>query len=228
MNRFDPGGANWRKERSMLSEKPSKDEIYKLIGTLLIATQWVEQIINDCLGSVIRFLQIATIDELYVPNEKKKYKKTLGQLLKLLRERVSIEPSFDSLLKSFLMNRNTFAHRMLSLPGWTLETEAGRQVAIEFLERYREELTQVNRIFTAFVREDSRGLQIPIPHGSESFIAMVDKHYVPLVPFLATDLQEPKKKKRPRKKRYRFRGHGRLSGNGHQIPEASRPRRSWS
>ena len=176
---------------------------------LLIVTQGVEQLINDCLGSLIRFLQIATIDELFVLNEKKKKKKkTLGQLLDVLRERVSVEPSFGSLLKSFLDDRNTFVHRMSSLAGWTLETEAGRRVAIEFLECYKQEITQVNRIFTAFVREDTRGLQIPIPHGSESFIAIVDKHYVPLVPFLATDLQEPKKKKRPRKKRYRFRGQG--------------------
>src|SRR5258708_40073582 len=125
----------------MLSEKQSSvDEIYKLIGVLLVATQGVEQLINHCLGFVICFLQATTIDKIYALNEPEK-KKTLGALLQELRERVSVEASFDSLLKSFLANRNTFAHTMSFLPGWTLETEEGRRLAIKFLERYREQLT---------------------------------------------------------------------------------------
>ncbi len=43
---------------------------------------------------------------------------------------------------------------MSFLPGWTLETEGGRRVAIEFLDRYSEELTQVHRIFVAFVADE--------------------------------------------------------------------------
>jgi hypothetical protein len=179
----------------MLSEKSSTDEIYKVIGKLLIATQGVEQLINHSLGFVMRFLQAATLDDIYALNEPEK-KKTLGKLLRELRDRVSVEASFDSLLKSFLKNRNTFIHKMSSLPGWTLETEAGRRVAIKFLERYREELTQVNRIFVAFVREDGirSGRQTPIPKGSESFVAVIDKLYVPLVSSLiAADRQQAKK-----------------------------------
>jgi len=72
----------------MLSEKSSADEIYEVIGSLLISTQGVERLINHCLGFVIRFLQAATIDEIYALNESEK-KSTLGKLLSKLRERES-------------------------------------------------------------------------------------------------------------------------------------------
>ena len=185
----------------MLSEKSSTDEIYEVIGKLLITTQGVERLINHSLGFVLRFLQAATIDEIYELNEPEK-KKTLGALLRELRERVSVEASFDSLLKSFLANRNTFAHTMSFLPGWTLETEAGRRVAMQFLERYSGELAQVQKIFVAFVREEDirLGRNTPIPQGSESFFATVDKQYVPLVPELVSaDLQQPKKTRSKKK-----------------------------
>jgi|SRR4030088_3321798 hypothetical protein len=129
----------------MLSEKSSTDEIYEVIGKLLITTQGVERLINHSLGFVLRFLQAATIDEIYALNEPEK-KKTLGALLRELRERVSVEASFDCLLKSFLANRNTFAHTMSFLPGWTLETEAGRRVAMQFLERYTGEIVRFDCI----------------------------------------------------------------------------------
>jgi hypothetical protein len=129
----------------MLSEKSSTDEIYEVIGKLLITTQGVERLINHSLGFALRFLQAATIDEIYALNEPEK-KKTLGALLRELRERVSVEASFDSLLKSFPANRNTFAHTMSFLPGWTLETEAGRRVAMQFLERYTGEIVRFDCI----------------------------------------------------------------------------------
>jgi len=72
----------------MLSEKSSTDEIYEVIGKLLITTQGVERLINHSLGFALRFLQAATIDEIYALNEPEK-KKTLGALLRELRERES-------------------------------------------------------------------------------------------------------------------------------------------
>jgi hypothetical protein len=179
----------------MLFKTSSRDEIYEVIGVLLITTQGVEHLINHCLRLVIRFRQATTIDEIYALNETEK-KRTLGALLRELRERVSVEASFDSLLKSFLTNRNTFAHTMSFLPGWTLHTEAGRRMAIEFLERYSGELAQVQKIFLAFAREEDirLGRKTPIPQGSETFFATIDKQYVPLVPSLITsDQPEPKK-----------------------------------
>jgi hypothetical protein len=179
----------------MLFKKSSADEIREVIGSLLITTQGVEHHINQCLRLVIRFRQATTIDEIYALKEPEK-KKTLGSLLGELRERVSVEPSFDALLKSFLENRNTFAHRMSFLPGWTLETKAGRRVAMEFLKRYSGELAQVQYIFMAFAREEDIRLDrnIPIPEGSESFFATRDKEYVPLVEgLIATHSTEPNK-----------------------------------
>jgi hypothetical protein len=179
----------------MLFKKSSADEIREVIGSLLITTQGVEHLINQCLRLVIRFRQATTIDEIYALKEPEK-KKTLGELLGELRKRVSVEPSFDSLLKSFLKNRNTFAHTMSFLPGWTLETDAGRRVAIEFLGRYSTELAQVQKIFVAFAREeDTRlGRNTPIPQGGQKFFAMIDKQYLPLVVGLvAPNLREQKK-----------------------------------
>ena len=73
-------------------------------------------------------------------------------------------------------------------------------MAIEFLDRYSEELTQVHRIFVAFVREDRSGRQAQIPKGSESFFAIIDNLYVPLVSGLvAPNLKEPKKKRSKKK-----------------------------
>jgi hypothetical protein len=152
---------------------------------------------------VIRFRQAPTIDEIYALNEAEK-KKTLGELLRELRERVSVDPSFDSLLKSFLKNRNTFAHSMSFLPGWNLKTKAGREAAVKFLDRYSWELTQVQNIFLAFAREEDirLGRRTPIPEGSESFFAIIDKQYVPIVPNLTeVNLESPKKSSKGRSKK---------------------------
>jgi len=139
----------------MLSEEPSSDEIYQVNGILLISTQTAELVINHCLRLVIRFRQAPTIDEVYALNEPER-KKTLGDLLPELRESLRRSVLRFLLLKSFLKNRNTFAHKMSFLPGWNLQTKAGREVAVKFLERHASELVQVRNIFLAFTRPRSQ------------------------------------------------------------------------
>src|SRR5258708_35742090 len=81
-------------------------------------------------------------------------------------------------------------------------------ITMQFLERYSGELAQVQKIFVAFVREEDirLGRNTPIPQGSESFFATVDKQYVPLVAELVSaDLQQPKKTRSKQKCFFMFR-----------------------
>ena len=72
-------------------------------------------------------------------------KRTLGQLVRELRQRADIRPDFDSLLADFIARRNRFAHSLFTEDDYLLESDAGSARATEFMLQLQDISTQVDQ-----------------------------------------------------------------------------------
>ena len=70
---------------------PAQDEVLKILGLSLIASQGVERLLSLCMTFVLRDQPLETVDEMNGLVAKHS-RATLGTLLKLLRSRVVLEP----------------------------------------------------------------------------------------------------------------------------------------
>lgn len=96
--------------------KPVQDDVLKTLGLAVIAGQGVEHLLSSCLTFPLHGEPLQTIEQLHILLERHS-KATLGQLLKALRKRVDLHPTFDEMLDRFLQNRNVIAHRLHDVPG---------------------------------------------------------------------------------------------------------------
>jgi hypothetical protein len=88
------------------------------IGLLLVLIQNTEHAINASLSWVFAD-QPVTLEQIAF-FEKLKQKRTLGRLLRELRERVNVDRRFDGLLTSFLQDRNRFVHSLFIERGFSI------------------------------------------------------------------------------------------------------------
>jgi len=125
-------------------------EVPARMGLCLLHIQAAEHVIKLTLQHVIRNDSI-TLEMLEAVEEAER-KKTLGYFLAKLRKRADLVPEFDEMLQKFLGRRNTFAHNLSEIPGWSLETEEGRQVAIKWLDETYQLTEQISKVFWGLVR----------------------------------------------------------------------------
>lgn len=125
--------------------KPSEQETFEQIGCLLWLTQDVELAISFLLGLVY-------------PNGKPSWeelekfgKKTLGQLVRDLNERVEVDERFQKLLESFVKNRNLFVHRLSHERGFSVENAEGRQRLWVFFGAYTGILEEILLVASAAI-----------------------------------------------------------------------------
>ena len=101
-----------------------------------------------------------------IRNSKEPKKRTLGQFLTELRKRVDIDEHFDMILEEFLDKRNTLIHRVMDVPGWSLDTEEGCLVAYQFVNRLMTVDEAVRDTFTALmvVWQKSEDIKTAVDH----------------------------------------------------------------
>ena len=75
--------------------------------------------------------------------------KTLGQLLKALRDAVEIEPEFDGRLRDYLKKRNLFIHGLFLDEYFDFNTEEGRERIETFLDDIYGDVEYLRTVFTA-------------------------------------------------------------------------------
>jgi len=159
---------------------PEQERSFALIGLALLNAQHTESMIEFTLKYPLIGADGITLDTLKKA-EGELYKKTLGQFLKILRERVDLDPAFDKTLSKFLEARNLLAHHLDAIPGWNLATEDGRKVAATFLGEFIATATFISNVLTGLSRAwaDQIGVKSAIPVGSEAFFAEIDALYKP-------------------------------------------------
>ena len=109
--------------------KPSieSEEAWQRVGLLLALLQNAEHAVNTSLKWVFTNDPFGEddkgnlLDQLSILKEFQR-KKTLGQLHRALRERVALDPEFQTFFGQFVEDRNRFAHRLFLEPGFFHQT----------------------------------------------------------------------------------------------------------
>lgn len=147
------------------------EDILAWMGLLVWIMQTTEEIVDLVLTFVFRGKERLTL-EVLERLERERRARTLGRLMKQMRDRVGINPALEDLLENFIEHRNQLTHRLKDVPGWDLDTPQGREVACNFLSNLTEENKQVMEIFVGFL------------------IAWESQHKLGIVPRLPKEAQE--------------------------------------
>jgi len=79
-------------------------------------------------------------------------KKTLGYFLRELRENTPIRKDFDKILSDFLTARNTFVHKLSSIPDFSLKDEAGIKAGLNFVRTVNKQAVHIRNVLLALTR----------------------------------------------------------------------------
>lgn len=140
------------KDEAQSGYTPVQDDVLKTLGLAVIAGQGVERLLSDCLTFPLHGESLQTVDQLQILLQRYS-KATLGLLLKGLRQRVDLHPTFDDKLDRFLSNRNIIAHRLHDVPGgYDLHSDEGRERLKAFLLQYIEDGHIVSMVFLGVLR----------------------------------------------------------------------------
>lgn len=123
-------------------------EVLMNIAVALLLMQTAEKAIRLCMTLVLQKDSPLTLEKLEAQTHSER-KKTLGYFLIELRKRVDLDEDFSTKLEQLLEDRNVLAHSLEDIPGWSLETDEGRAVALVFLTRCINEAWDVTKTFAA-------------------------------------------------------------------------------
>jgi len=124
--------------------QPSVDDTLALVGKLLLLTQMTEERISDVLRVVFKE-GILTAEDFV-----RKDKRTLGQLVSEIRQKMQVHKEFEGLLLVFVEQRNLFVHQLHSQKWFNLGSTEGINTAWDALGQYLFNLEQVSLTFTAY------------------------------------------------------------------------------
>jgi len=138
--------------RSPSGYNPAQDDVLKTLGVAMIAGQGVEYLLSNCLTYALHGEPLQTVEQLRILLERHS-KATLGQLLRKLRTRVDLHPTFDDTLDRFLQHRNIIAHRLHDVPGgFDLHSDEGRERLKAFLVQYMVDGHTVSMVMLGVLR----------------------------------------------------------------------------
>jgi hypothetical protein len=162
---------------------PEQERVLALLGMALLTVQHTEFLLQFTLQYTLPGTDGLTLETLERSKNELR-KKTLGQFLHILKQRIELDDSFESALDQFLDARNILAHRVTEIPGWNMETPDGQRAAQAWLSALIRIANFIAKVLMALMRSWVRqnGMDnIPIPVGSEEFFTEIDTVYAPAV-----------------------------------------------
>ncbi len=136
-----------------------QQELLSYMGETLLHIQAAERQLQFCLSYFFPDDKSKTIEEVETQAEAER-KKTLGQLLLLMRKRMTVHKMFDRELEDFVENRNALAHRFLKIEGVDIKSIEGIRNAAKFLELLRAQANYVHKtmqgLMTAILGKEPR------------------------------------------------------------------------
>lgn len=170
------------KDEAQSGYKAVQDDVLKTLGIAVLAGQGVERLMSTCLTFLFKDEPLETVEQLQSLLERYS-KATLGQLLKALRKRVDLHPTFDDQLDRFLQNRNVISHRLHDVPGGLdLHSDEGRGRLKAFLLQYIDDGKDVSMVLLGALQEWTQQVGIDLPgdhHLSQRMQDHLDLNVVP-------------------------------------------------
>lgn len=133
--------------------------IFAQIGIQLLLVQDFEWLLERSLKLVFAERADLTAEKVY-----KADKRTLGMLVKELREKAMIDSDANILLSQLLEDRNLFVHRLRHEPWFDTATTAGRNEIWKFFQLFQPRLQHGIMLFTAILLKfgDDVGFDSPL------------------------------------------------------------------
>jgi hypothetical protein len=155
------------------------EEIFAEIGCRLVLLQDLEAFINFVTRVVFESDPEKAKEAIL-----KSDKKTMGQLLYLLRKKVSIQDGFDTVLKRVLDSRNIFIHEFSYR--FDLKSKDGISEAVKYLLHSMGDLDEVSNVMKAAIVEygKERGIHDPYLEASwrkHGDLEIIETVYIPKV-----------------------------------------------
>ena len=123
----------------------SEEDVILLLGYAVFEAQEAEAALHLTLSVVCGLSEAESISHL-----KKIYeKKTMGQFLRLVRERIGINESFDDFMREYIEQRNFIVHNLSRCSTFSLYTDDGRLKLNHFLTGFRHKNRKVRLTFMA-------------------------------------------------------------------------------
>jgi hypothetical protein len=126
-------------------------ELLSYVGETLLHVQAAERQLQFCISYFFPDDKSKTIEEVEAQAEADR-KKTLGQLLVLMRKRMPVNRLFDRELEQFVEDRNALAHRFLKIEGVDIKNVEGIRNAAKFLEGLRAQAIHVRKTMQALMK----------------------------------------------------------------------------
>ena len=152
------------------------------VGDALLHIQTLEFVLSRCLTCVFPPEAEMTTDRLYALDAQNQ-SKTLGQLLKTLRNTVEIEPEFDSRLRNYLEKRNLFVHGLFLDERFDFNTDEGCGKLTAFLDDVYDDVEYLRTVFTAVYAQwrkaldgEELGLENMSPTDRAKWEKYMEKH----------------------------------------------------
>lgn len=130
---------------------PLQLELLSRMGETLLQIQTAEEQLQLCISYFLPADTAKTVEEIESQAEAVR-KKTLGQLLTLMRKRIVVSEIFDGQLDQFLEDRNALAHRFLRVEGVSLKTDEGLKKGIEFLKGLSAQAVHIRKTIQGLMR----------------------------------------------------------------------------
>lgn len=125
-----------------------KRNLFALIGMTLSHVQLTESLINHTLLLVIQEGDGLDMEAFKKQNHLLN-RKTLGQMVVILKKRVGLHEGLEELLTNFVQDRNTLAHNLGRVEGYDVATVQGRAAMTSFLRELIDNATRLQKIFLA-------------------------------------------------------------------------------
>lgn len=127
------------------NQAPTEEEVILTLGYASFEAQETEATLHLAMSVILKLSIAESIEHLKLIYSKK----TLGQLLTLVRKEIGIDPSFDTFITDYIEQRNFIIHNISRCSGFSLFTDDGRQKLMNFLTRFRYINRKVKMTFVA-------------------------------------------------------------------------------
>lgn len=124
----------------------TKEQVCQRIGAVLLDIQKTEKALKLCVKIAFPDIEKLLTGLSERIDDPKYERNTLGQILRVLRDKVEFQDDYETILSSFLANRNDFAHNLAGIDGWDLNSSSGIEVATKFLDELAKESLTVRKV----------------------------------------------------------------------------------
>jgi hypothetical protein len=130
------------------TQPPTKDEVeFEMrVGHLVFILQATEQVIRFCERIVFNPQQSQVTSDVFHSD-----KRTLGELVKKLKQKTSLDSDFQDTLQAFVENRNSLIHRAFEQPWWKPLNQDQFAGAFTFLGQLMDQAEIVKLTFEAVI-----------------------------------------------------------------------------